>query len=68
MRMPICDRCLAIPAASVRQRLPLASRPSNPSEMDGTTFRQPLPEALAANLATGYSHLLEIDAPFNREL
>ena len=27
-----------------------------PLGMDGTTFRQPLPEALTANLATGYSY------------
>ncbi|HUW08323.1 MAG TPA: serine hydrolase domain-containing protein, partial [Anaerolineae bacterium] len=27
-----------------------------PLGMDGTTFRQPLPEALGANLATGYSY------------
>jgi hypothetical protein len=25
--------------------------------MDGTTFRQPLPEALTTNLATGYSYV-----------
>jgi CubicO group peptidase (beta-lactamase class C family) len=28
-----------------------------PLGMDGTTFRQPLPEALAANLATGYTYV-----------
>jgi CubicO group peptidase (beta-lactamase class C family) len=28
----------------------------HPLGMDGTTFRQPLPEALAANLATGYTY------------
>jgi CubicO group peptidase (beta-lactamase class C family) len=28
----------------------------HPLGMDGTTFRQPLPEALAANVATGYSY------------
>jgi CubicO group peptidase (beta-lactamase class C family) len=29
----------------------------HPLGMDGTTFRQPLPEALAANVATGYSYV-----------
>jgi len=28
----------------------------HPLGMDGTTFRQPLPEALAANMATGYTY------------
>ena len=30
--MPICECCLAIPAASVSERLPLASHPLNPSK------------------------------------
>jgi len=29
----------------------------HPLGMDGTTFRQPIPEALAANLATGYTYV-----------
>ena len=29
----------------------------HPLGMDGTTFRQPLPQALAANMATGYSYV-----------